>query len=275
MAEDKAARNYWETMPYGKDAKASEIHGKAAQVSINEQITEWVHGFDQAKEAGDKKKASMFNGLIKATAVDVENLQGRKEEYAMISGGGVNGKSQFSNFYDQTWDKLFFTEQGQIGFAPEDQGLVMSVMLDNGEVVTKRNKDIGVDWVTRGTEETDFMKMQQDAVKQSNSIGTPLDFDVDWAMDRLLGDGDSWKVMLSDKIGGKYFLHDYLEENQEAIASGELTDEMLAPESFNPEFDTRLFKHYAGRIKRSFDPDFQTAREAKQADELIARNNIA
>ena len=49
---------------------------------------------------------------------------------------------------------------------------------------------------------------------------------------------------------------------------------MLAPESFNPEFDTRLWKHYAGRLKRSFDPNFQTARERQEADELIAQNNI-
>ena len=273
MNEDKQLRNYFENMPYGEDAKASEIHGKVAQVTINEKIAEWVRGYDEAKEAGDKEKASVFDGLIKATAIDADNIQGKKEEYAMISGGGVGGKSTFSNWTNQVWDKKFFTEQGIISFAPEDQGLVMSVMLDNGKIVSKRNKEIAQEWVVKGTEEADFMKMQQDAQKQSNSTGQPLDFDIDWAVDNLLANEDGWKVFFADKIGGRYFLHDYVQENQEAIASGEITDEMLAPESFNPEFDTRLHRHYSGRLKRSFDPNFQSAKEAQEADELIAKTN--
>jgi len=48
---------------------------------------------------------------------------------------------------------------------------------------------------------------------------------------------------------------------------------MLHPESFNPDFDNRLLEHYSNRLKRSFDPNFQTEKEAQEADKLIAQNN--
>ena len=117
------------------------------------------------------------------------------------------------------------------------------------------------------------MKMQQDAQKQSNTVGQALDFDVDWAVDSWLGNEDQWKSAATDKVGGRYFLHDYLQENEEAVASGEINDEMLHPESFNPDFDMRLHKYYANRLKKAYDPDFQTPAEAKKADELIAKTN--
>jgi len=273
MNEDKQLSNYFENMPYTEEAKASAIHGKVNQVAINEKITEWVQGYDESKAAGDKGKASMFDGMIKATAIDCDNLQGKKEEFAMTIGSGVGGKSTFSNWTDLRWDKKFFTEQGTIRFAPEDQSMILSVIDDDGEEVSKKTKDIAQEWVTKGTEEADFMRMQQDAQKQSNSTGQPLDFDIDWAVDKLLGNTDAWRVFVADKVGGRYFLHDYLQENQEAIESGELTDEMLDKESFNPEFDTRLHKHYSGRLKRSFDPNYQSARERQEAEQLMAKTN--
>ena len=46
----------------------------------------------------------------------------------------------------------------------------------------------------------DFMKMQQDALKQRNTVNQPLDFDVDWQMDNLLVNNDAWKIFVSDKI---------------------------------------------------------------------------
>ena len=273
MAEDKEISTYYENMEYGKDAKASEIHGKVNQVIINEKITEAVHGFDKAKEAGDNAKANMYESFIKSTSIGLDNIQGKKEEHAM-------NYQIFSDFFDPTWDKMWNLELGEIGFAPEDLSLTMSCMMPNGEVVVKKNKDIAKDWVVKGTEEPDFMKMQQDAVKQSNSIGQPLDFDVDYAVDKWLEKEDSWKIAFADLKVSKspsnptgYFLHSYISENEEAIASGEITDEMLAPESFNPEFDTRLATHYSEIIKRSFNPNYQSAKEAQEADELIAQNN--
>ena len=37
----------------------------------------------------------------------------------------------------------------------------------------------------------------QDAVKQRNTMGNPLDFDVDWAVDNLLHNNDAWKSFVS------------------------------------------------------------------------------
>ena len=87
----------------------------------------------------------------------------------------------------------------------------------------------------------------------------------------LLSNMDAWKSFVSDKIGGRYFLNDYIQENAEAITSGEIPDEMLHPDSFNPDFDNRLHEYYANRLRKSFDPNHQTPAEARKADELIAR----
>jgi len=60
-------------------------------------------------------------------------------------------------------------------------------------------------------------------------------------------------------------------ENQDKIKSGELKEDMLSLESFNPEFDTRLHQYYSNRIKRAFDPNYQTAQEVRKAEELKSR----
>ena len=146
-------------------------------------------------------------------------------------------------------------------------------MGEDGNPIIKRIEDITENWVVKGTEEADFMRMQQDAQKQSNTIGQKLDFDPDWHVSNLLENMDAWKSFVSDKIGGRYFLNDYMQENADAIKSGEISDEMLHPESFNPDFDNRLHDHYASRLKKAFDPNFQTAKEAQEADRLIAQNN--
>tara|TARA_X000001388_G_scaffold74098_2_gene66596 strand:- start:453 stop:833 length:381 start_codon:yes stop_codon:yes gene_type:complete len=116
------------------------------------------------------------------------------------------------------------------------------------------------------------MKMQQDAVKQSNTMGQPLDFDVDWAVDNILANNDAWKSFVSDKIGGRYFLQDYVIENQDKIQSGEISDEMLHPASFNPEFDTRLHKYYSNRIRDAFNiKSNETSAEETVDDDVKAR----
>ena len=105
------------------------------------------------------------------------------------------------------------------------------------------------------------MRMQQDAVKQSNTMGVPLDFDIDWAVSNLLKNNDAWKSFATDEIGGKHFLWSYLQENEQAFNSGEIPDEMLHPDSFNPEFDTRLHKHYSDRIKKAFNKNYKSPQE--------------
>ena len=95
-------------------------------------------------------------------------------------------------------------------------------------------------------------------------MGNKLDFDIDYHIDNWLHNGDNWKSALTDKVGGKFMLHQYLQDNQEAVNSGEISDEMLKIESFHPETDTRLHRHYADILKKSFDPNYQTASEKQE-----------
>ena len=272
MAEDKQVKKYFENMPYGRDSKSSEIHGKDNQNIINGFIASLVSEYDKNIELGNKEAAGNYNGAIKQIAQDLDNLKAIKEEFAMNYGGGHGGKNLYSNYTDLNWDRAFMIEQGGITF-DNNMRPILSVMNPNGDIISKKIEDITENWVVKGTEEADFMKMQQDAQKQNNTIGQPLDFDIDWAVSKLLKNGDGWKIMAFDDIGGVNFLDNYVRENQEAIVSGEIPDEMLHPDSFDPDFDNRLQEYYANRLKRAFDPNFQTAKEARDADALIARTN--
>ena len=269
---DKRVKKYFENMPYGNDAKSSEIHGKDNQKIINHMIASLTAKYDEYMANEDKANAQHFMGAIKQIAQDLDNLREIKKEFAVNYGGGTGGKNLFSNYTDLTFDRAFMIEDGRISF---DKNLrpVLSVMMPNGEEISKRIEDITENWVVKGTEEQQYMQMQQDAAKQRNTMGQPIDFDIDWAVDNLLINEDAWKVFASDKIGGRYFLYDYLQENEQALMNGQIPDEMLHPDSFNPEFDTRLHTHYANRLKKSFDPDYQTPKEVQEAEELMAKTN--
>ena len=260
MSADKRVKKYFENLPYGKDSLSSEIHGKQNQVVINKFVASLVRKYDEHMKNGDKEQAALFSSAVKRMSTNLDNLKSIKEEFAMNYGGGQGGKNLFSNYTDLSFSREFFTENGDIAF---DENL-------NVKCITR---DANGEDVVKGTEGQQFMKMQQDAQKQRNTVGQPLDFDVDFAVDNLLAENDAWKVMVSDKVGGRYFLHDYLQQNQDKLKSGELTDDMLHPDSFNPEFDTRLHQYYSNRIKKSFDPNHQTAKERQAAEALIAKSN--
>ena len=270
MAEDKQVKKYFENMPYGRDSKSSEIHGKPNQVIINKFVASLVRKYDESMENGDKEMAGHFKSAVHLMAKNLDNLKNIKEEFALNYGGGTGGKKLFSNFTDLTFDRAFAIEQFEFGF-DKDMKPVLSVMGEDGNPITKRIEDITENWVVKGTEEADFMARQQSAVKQRNDVGEPLDFDIDWEVNKLLENEDAWKIFVSDKIGGKYFLNDYMQKNANAITSGEIPDDKLHPESFNPDFDNRLHEHYAGRLKKAFDPNYQTPKEVQEADRLIAQ----
>ena len=90
---DKEARKYFENMPYGKDAKSSEIHGKQNQQVINHMITGLVAKYDEAMAIGDKGAAGNFSGVIKQIAADLDNLKEIKKQFATYYGGGTGGKN--------------------------------------------------------------------------------------------------------------------------------------------------------------------------------------
>lgn len=279
---DKEARKYFENMPYGKDAKSSEIHGKQNQQIVNQMITGLVAKYDEATAAGDKDAASGYDGAVKNIAKGMDKLRVLKEQFATYYGGGTGGKKLFSNFTNiNEFDVPFFLEKGSIAFDAELNPVLSVNSPDGKNVITKRVPDISENWVVKGTGESDYMKMQQDAVKQRNTLGEPLDYDVDWQVDNVLSNNDAWKEFTADKIGGRYFLQDYLMENKDKYEAGEIPDEMLDPSSFDPAFDTRLHKHYSDRIRRAHNPNYgsdettkeitMSEEEKLEADELMSR----
>ena len=272
MAEDKQVRKYFENLSYGKKSLSSEIHGKLNQQEINKSVASAVRMYDQAMASGEKEKAEQFKGQIMKWSADLDNLKAIKEEFAMNSGSGKGGMSMYSNYTDLSFDRDFFTERGRI-MIDENLDFTLGVIGSDGKPKFKKIPDLTEGWVIKGTEENDFMMLQQSAVKQRNDMGKPLDFDVDWEVSKILGNSDAWKVMASDKIGGRYFLNDYIVENQEAMRSGQIPDEALHPDSFDPEFDNRLHQYYANRIRKAFDENYQTPAERKAAEKLIAKSN--
>ena len=269
---DKAARKYFENIPYGMDSKSSEVHGKHNQLIINEFVENLVVKYDTLMASGDKKNANHFKEAVHDMSKQLDNLKSIKEEFALNYGGGVGGKNQFSNYTDLSFDKNFFTENGEILF-DEQMKLLLVTKDSEGKDVVKKVEDVSENWVIRGTEENDFMMRQQSAVKQRNNMGEPLDFDVDWEVSNMLENEDAWKTFASDKIGGRYFLNDYVEENAEEIKSGQISDDMLHPDSFNPAFDNRLHQYFSVRIRKANDENYQTPAERKAAEELIAKSN--
>ena len=269
MSEDKRIKKYFENMPYGDDAKSSEIHGKANQRVINDFIANLVKQYDALHAAGDKEGSREIDSLIKSIARQLDNLKAIKEEFAVAYGGGVGGKNLFSNYTDLNWDRMFFGEQGRIAFGPGFKILCI-VTSPDGEDIVKNIEDITQNWVIKGTEEADYMKYHQDLVKQGQTAAKHPDFNIDWVVDNLLITNDAWKIFVSDKIGGVYFLQEYLKENEEAVTSGQIPDEMLHPDSFNPAMDMRLHKHYSTRLKTAFDPNYKTIKEGNASSSTVA-----
>jgi hypothetical protein len=272
MAEDKEARKYFENLSYSKDSLSSEIHGKFNQERINKNVASAVRMYDKHLAEGNKEMAGHFKGQIMRWSRELDNIKAIKEEFAMNYASGRDGESMFSNYTDLSWHRKFMIEQGEISL-DDNLGFIMGVADEKGEVTWKRPEDLTENWVLKGNEENNFMRMQQSAVKQRNDMGEPLDFDVDWEVSKILERSDAWKVMASDKIGGRYFLNDYVVENKDAIQNGNIPDSMLHPDSFDPNFDGRLHTHYANRIKKAFDENYQTPAERKAAEELIAKSS--
>jgi len=120
------------------------------------------------------------------------------------------------------------------------------------------------------------MNYHQDLIKQGQTAVKHPDFDIDWAVDNLLINNDAWKIFVSDKIGGVYFLQEWMAANEEALTSGQITDDMLHPDSFDANGDTRLHKHYADRLKSAFDPSYMTIKDGNTSSSNIAgRTTVA
>jgi len=270
MSEDKRIKKYFENMPYGDDAKSSEIHGKANQQIINKTITSLAKQYDALFSIGDKSGAQNISDLIKNIARQLDNLKAIKEEFAVSYGGGVGGKNTFSNYTDLNWERAFFGEvPGSYITIDENYQILCTAHDPNGVKITKTISDITENWVIKGTEEAEYMNAYKDLVKQGQTAAKHPDFDIDWTVDNLLINNDAWKVFVSDKIGGIYFLQEWMQQNKEALMKGEIEDSMLHPDSFDPNYDTRLHKFYADRLRAAFDSSYQTIREGNKSSSTI------
>ena len=109
---DLNIRKYFENMPYGKDAKASEIHGRSNKRYIDGYITDLVKKYDVLYSNGRKEDANTVFAMMRDIARQLDNLKALKEEFAVAYGGGVGGKNMFSNYTDLTWDRAFFWRDG-------------------------------------------------------------------------------------------------------------------------------------------------------------------
>ena len=265
---DKKIKKYFENMPYGDDAKSSEIHGQQNQQTINQLITVLAQQYDALWNSGNKEGAGQINSLIKSIARQLDNLKELKKEFAVAYGGGVGGKNLFSNYTDLNWDRIFWGEGGRITFTDQYE-IILTVLDPFGKEISKKIEDVTENWVIKGTEEADYMKHHQDLIKQGQTAVKHPDFDIDWAVDNLLINNDAWKIFVSDKIGGVYFLQEWMAANEEALMSGQITDDMLHPDSFDPNNDTRLHKHYADRLKSAFDPSYMTIKDGNTSSSNI------
>ena len=184
MADDKQVRKYFENLSYGRDSLSSEIHGKVNQEQINKSVASCVRNYDKHMAEGNKEMASHFKGQIEKWSRELDDLKAIKEEFAMNYGSGKGGMSMYSNYTDLRFDRAFFTENGRISL-DDNLNFMFSVPNEDGGEWFKKREDLTENWVLKGTEEADFMRLQQSAVQQRNNMGDPLDFDIDWEVSKI------------------------------------------------------------------------------------------
>jgi len=267
---DLNVRKYFENMPYGKDAKASEIHGRANKKYIDNYVSGLVEKYDVLYGSGKKAEANIVFSMIRDIARQLDNLKGLKEEFAVAYGGGIGGKNMFSNYTDLSWDRAFFSEMGGMIRIDEEYKIKCIVVLPDGQEIIKGIEDITQNWVIKGNEEMEFMKMQQKLVEEGQTAAKHPSFDIDFAVDNLLINNDAWKIFVSDKIGGIYFLQEFVRENSQALLNGDIPDSMMHPDSFNPSNDNRLHTFYSERLRSAFDPNYTSIRQGNKANSTVS-----
>ena len=267
---DLNVRKYFENMPYGKDAKASEIHGRANKKYIDNYVSSLVEKYDVLYGSGKKAEANVVFSMIRDIARQLDNLKALKEEFAVAYGGGVGGKNMFSNYTDLSWDRAFWSEMGGMIRIDENYKIKCIVVLPNGQEVVKGIEEITQNWVIKGNEEMEFMNMQQKLVEEGQTAAKHPSFDIDFAVDNLLVNNDAWKIFVSDKIGGIYFLQEFVRENNQALLNGDIPDTMMHPDSFNPSADNRLHTFYSERLRTSFDPNYKSIRQGNKSNSTVS-----
>ena len=255
---------YSERAPYSQTSKKSEVFGKHNQEVIEHTVSKLVELYDQKIVEGDKQSATFYESAIKKIGTQVDHLAGLKDEWMMMRGGGMRGKNTVSNITDPRWPDEFFTENGTISFTPNFDIMCGVPSLPNG---TKMINDIPLDWESKGDGEGRYMSAIKDLVDAGERGDKAPPFNVDYFVSNLLD--EYWPQALSDKWGGVYALHNILPE---MIEENNNTAEglNLSIEAFNPQVDNRLHRYYADRLKKAFNPNYQTPKEVKRAKQILA-----
>ena len=258
---------YSEKAPYSKTSKVSEVFGPRNENIIHGTIKRYVTAFDQFVAEGNKDMASVFESAVKKVHTQVQHLSNLKDEWMMMRGGGMRGKNTVSNITDPRWPDAFFTEKGEIIITP-DHDLICGV--PSLPHPPKYVNEIALDWESKGDGEGKYMAAISDMVDASSRGDSNPPFDVDYFTSNLLE--EYWPQALSDKWGGVYALHDILpgmvEEN-----GGTAEGLNLSIEAFNPSVDNRLHTYYADRLRKAFNPDYQTAREKAKSKNISAETS--
>ena len=257
---------YSERADYSKTSKVSEVFGPKNHSKISALITQYTKMYDDMLASGQKGAAGIFESGIKKVYKQLQHLSDLKDEWMMMRGGGMRGKSTVSNITDPRWPDLFFTEKGDIHITPDYQVL--------GHVPTlaappKVVNEIAIDWESKGDGEGRYMAGIQDMQEAGVRGDKNPPFNVDYFVSNLLE--EYWPQALSDKWGGVYALHNILPEMVKN--NGGNSDGLdLSIEAFNPIRDAKLHNYYAKRLKSAFDPDYESeTNNDNGASQLMAK----
>jgi len=282
MARDKETMyNYYENVPYGDDSHSHEVFGPISQEIIERRIKNFVTANSAAIKTGDMEMANKTEKAVYNTHKEVANAdKSFKQEHAMTI-------DSISNWSDTHLMDKVCTEHPDfkgISFREDDGKIVYNVFDDRiGMMVAKTTEDFTKEFVEIGDWMRPKMEAKQKLIKARNDRGNPPPFDIPYFVNGLLK--RNWKSMLTDvdetldpndpRSNGyrlQLVLNDAADENGGVLPE----DYNLDKESFNPDFDTRLFASISDELWRAFDPNYKSPKDVSNStagDETASKEN--
>ena len=264
---------YSERAPYSKTSKVSEVFGPKIHSYVNMLITSYAKLFDSSLEKQDKESAGFFEGGIKKIYTQLQHLSNLKDEWMVMRGGGMRGKSTVSNITDPRFPDEFFTEKGSIHITPDFE---IECHVPSLAGPPKLVNDISLDWESKGDGEGRYMAAVQDMQEARDRGDKSPPFNIDYFVSNLLK--EFWPQALADDWhAGEYALQKILPEMIERNG-GTMEGLDLSIEAFNPDNSLLLHNHYANNLRKAFsgEEEKETRKDeitskTSPADRLMAR----
>lgn len=276
MARDKETMyNYYENVPYGDDSHSHEVFGPISQEIIERRIKNFVTANSAAIKAGDMEMANKTEKAVYNTHKEVANAdKSFKQEHAMTI-------DSISNYADtHLMDKVCIEHPDfkGVSFREDDGKLLYNVFDDRiGMMVAKTTEDFTKEFVEIGDWMKPKMEFKQELIKARNNRGNPPPFSIPYFVNNIL---KWWKSILTDpdpdldpndpRSNGyrlQLVLNDAAEENGGVLPE----DYNLDKESFNPDFDTRLYASISDELYRAHDPNYKSPKEtASEENEIVS-----